>query len=35
MYDVVKYLQDHNLPYQTLHDGDVILELDKKINIKK
>ena len=26
MYDVVKYLQNHNLSYKTLHDGDVIIE---------
>lgn len=26
MYDVVSYLQNHNLKYQTLKDGDVIIE---------
>ena len=34
MYDVVKYLQDHNLSYQTLHDGDVIIEPDKNKTLK-
>lgn len=35
MYDVVKYLQDHNLSYQTLHDGDVIIESDKNKTLKQ
>jgi len=35
MYDVVKYLQDHNLSYQTLHDGDVIIESDKNQTLKQ
>ena len=26
MYDVVKYLEENKLPYQTLRDGDVIIE---------
>ena len=26
MYDVVKYMDEHGLPYKTLHDGDVIIE---------
>lgn len=32
MYDVVKYMQENNLPYKTLKDGDVIIE---SINEKK
>lgn len=35
MYDVVKYLQDHNLSYQTLHDGDVIIESATNKNLKQ
>ena len=35
MYDVVKYLQNHNLPYQTLHDGDVIIESTKNKTLKQ
>lgn len=35
MYDVVKYLQDHNLSYQTLHDGDVIIESNKNKTLKQ
>lgn len=34
MYDVVKYLQDNNLPYQTLRDGDVIIEPEKNRTLK-
>lgn len=34
MYDVVKYLQDNNLPYQTLRDGDVIIEPEKNRILK-
>lgn len=34
MYDVVKYLQDNNLPYQTLRDGDVIIESEKNRTLK-
>lgn len=34
MYNVVKYLQDNNLPYQTLRDGDVIIEPDKNRTLK-
>lgn len=34
MYDVVKYLQDNNLPYQTLRDGDVIIEPVKNRTLK-
>lgn len=26
MYDVVSYLQNHNLKYRTLKDGEVIIE---------
>ena len=26
MYNVVKYLEENNLKYKTLHDGDVLLE---------
>lgn len=34
MYDVIKYLQDNNLPYQTLRDGDVIIEPEKNRTLK-
>ena len=34
MYDVVNYLQDNNLPYQTLRDGDVIIEPEKNRTLK-
>ncbi|MCX4365537.1 MAG: Type 1 glutamine amidotransferase-like domain-containing protein [Bacilli bacterium] len=38
MYDVVTYLENHNLKYQTLKDGDVIIEdlntLDTNLNKK-
>lgn len=34
MYDVVKYLQYNNLPYQTLRDGDVIIEPEKNRTLK-
>ena len=32
MYDVVKYMIENNLPYKTLHDGDVIIE---NLNLKR
>ena len=35
MYDVVKYLNENNLPCKTLHDGDVIIEETKTCNITR
>lgn len=38
MYDVVSYLQNHNLKYRTLKDGEVIIEnlngLDRSLSKK-
>lgn len=35
MYNVVSYLEENNLPYKTLKDGDVLLENIDEIRVKK
>lgn len=35
MYNVVEYLNNNNLPYKTLHDGDVIIEETNSCNRTK